>query len=300
MTDHEKKQREILERYFSIERSQIYWQLSALERQKEKARSNKRIDQALSELSKLDTIPTLEKLDEPKLFNFLSRLQEEYERLDFVPYLSKLICSRFGKDAIPTPKEDILKKYEELTPQGSEFANDPENVYKYIKESLNSAGEAKKEVVRLRRKLAKSIPTSKEVEEAVKIAINSSRIFCEFAWKSTLLGEFNSKEEQIEYIQKMEDELVQTLIQAVKKCPCSEIHHLETTIFLLKKELNEEKSKKVNMKFKEAVTPKEEVGAEEIVDLLNSPNFDVMLGHNEKLMGDIAKALLTKYSIRKR
>ena len=69
-------------------------------------------------------------------------------------------------DAIPTSKEKILKKYEELTPQGSEFANDSENVYEYIKERLNSASEAKKEVVRLKRELAKSIPTSKEVEEA--------------------------------------------------------------------------------------------------------------------------------------
>jgi len=45
-----------------------------------------------------------------------------------------------------------------------------------------------------------AIPTSKEVEEAVRIAINSSRIFCEFALKCTLLGEFNSKEDQIKYI----------------------------------------------------------------------------------------------------
>ena len=68
-------------------------------------------------------------------------------------------------DAIPASKDKILKKYEELTPQGSEFANDSENVYEYIKERLNSASEAKKEVVRLKRELAKSIPTSKEVEE---------------------------------------------------------------------------------------------------------------------------------------
>jgi len=51
-------------------------------------------------------------------------------------------------------REEYLKKYEYLTPNGSEFINNPQRVYEYIKERLNSAGEAKKEVVRLKRRLA--------------------------------------------------------------------------------------------------------------------------------------------------
>ena len=42
-----------------------------------------------------------------------------------------------------------------LTPQGSEFVNNPERCFSYIKDLLNSGFEARKEVIRLKRQLKK-------------------------------------------------------------------------------------------------------------------------------------------------
>ena len=46
---------------------------------------------------------------------------------------------------------NIEKQYEELTPQGSEFANSPQNVYEYIKWRLDNEGKAMKKNVKLKR-----------------------------------------------------------------------------------------------------------------------------------------------------
>jgi len=103
MTDHEKKQREILERYFSIERSQIYWQLSALERQKEKARSNKRIDQALAELSKLDAIPTSKEVEYCECYPNMTPGQAIP-----VDKVNPPICKKCKKEiSLVKPKEEV-------------------------------------------------------------------------------------------------------------------------------------------------------------------------------------------------
>lgn len=49
------------------------------------------------------------------------------------------------------------KMFEELTPQGSEFYNDPKRVFDYIKDQLNLGHQARKDIVKLRRKNKKEI-----------------------------------------------------------------------------------------------------------------------------------------------
>jgi len=74
-------------------------------------------------------------------------------------------------------KDNYLKKYEELTPMGSEFADNPRRVYEYIKERLQSAGEAKKENVRLRRELAGQDKVELDINERVA-QITAHRACC--------------------------------------------------------------------------------------------------------------------------
>lgn len=45
------------------------------------------------------------------------------------------------------------KILERLTPQGSEFVNDPHKIYEYLKHELDAGHEARKEVIKLRRLL---------------------------------------------------------------------------------------------------------------------------------------------------
>ncbi len=46
-----------------------------------------------------------------------------------------------------------LKLFEELTPQGSEFFDEPDRVRDYIKEQLDLGFKARKEVIKLKREL---------------------------------------------------------------------------------------------------------------------------------------------------
>ena len=67
-----------------------------------------------------------------------------------------------------------LKKYEYLTPMGSEFADCPENVYEYIKDRLKSDLEAKKENVLLKRKLAQQEPLQRITGQKIMKAIDEA------------------------------------------------------------------------------------------------------------------------------
>lgn len=56
-------------------------------------------------------------------------------------------------DELHILQREERKIFEELTPQGSEFIDEPERVRDYIKEQLDLGHNARKEIVKLRRKL---------------------------------------------------------------------------------------------------------------------------------------------------
>jgi len=51
-------------------------------------------------------------------------------------------------------RDEIIRRLERLTPQGSEFYNDPDRCFAHIEELIYSGHEAKKEVVRQKRKVS--------------------------------------------------------------------------------------------------------------------------------------------------
>ncbi len=88
-------------------------------------------------------------------------------------------CSKSAlyENCIPAQRERIrvlekeneeLKKYEALTPQGSEFANNPQNVYDYIKHRLDNEGVCMKEKVRLKRELSQKNAEIERQKEVIR------------------------------------------------------------------------------------------------------------------------------------
>jgi len=125
-----------------------------------------------------------EELDERKLYEFMLR-SEEKEFLDehgpLLRFLAKAICSHFIR---PEKNQEILKKYERLTPQGSEFADEPETVYQYLSERLGKYHEVMKTNVLLKRKL-RELP---ELDEEKIVEHLKQTVFEQLKGKA-LLGE---------------------------------------------------------------------------------------------------------------
>ena len=84
--------------------------------------------------------------------------------------------------------EEWLKKYEELTPQGSEFANDPENVFLYIGDRLHNEGHYAKANVRLKRTNAELLEALKETVKFLNDGDNTTEYMRPYQFKAWKKG----------------------------------------------------------------------------------------------------------------